>query len=109
MGVRAEEALDLNRDELADYLSQHHSVYMLVDDTMYYLTDVNSHYWRAQDVAKLNEKGHYTDCSELVPTIGEFLSLDFVDGKKIDDVFDEAVFYASGKREKTPQELAEEA
>jgi hypothetical protein len=96
MGVRAEEPLELDRSQLADYLSQHHSIYLDVNGTMYYLTDANCHFWRAQDTAQLNEKGHYTDCSELVPGIAEFLSLQFIDGKTIDDVFDEAVFYASG-------------
>ncbi|MEY8437568.1 CDP-alcohol phosphatidyltransferase [Atopobiaceae bacterium 24-176] len=97
MGVRAEEALDLNYDGLADYLSHNHSVYMALGDAMYYLTDVNAHYWRAQDTSKLNHKDHYTDCSELVPTIGEFLGLPWIDGKTIADVADEVTFYASTK------------
>ena len=63
----------------------------------YYLTDVNDRYWRAQDTAKLNEKGHYVDASELVPTVSEFLTLPFIDGKSVTDVFDQAVFYASEK------------
>lgn len=95
MGVRAEEALDLNYDGLADYLSHNHSVYMAYGDAMYYLTDVNDHYWRAQDTAVLNPKNHYTDCSELVPTVGEFLGLTWLDGKTIADVADEVTFYAS--------------
>lgn len=97
MGVRAEEALDLNYDGLANYLSHNHSVYMSLDDNMYYLTDVNAHYWRAQDTAVLNPKGHYTDCSELVPTINEFLSLPWIDGKTIAQVADDVTFYASTK------------
>ena len=50
-----------------------------------------------QDTAKLNEKGHYVDASELVPTVSEFLTLPFIDGKSVTDVFDQAVFYASEK------------
>ena len=46
---------------------------------------------------KLNEKGHYVDASELVPTVSEFLTLPFIDGKSVTDVFDQAVFYASEK------------
>lgn len=107
MGVRAEEALDLNCDGLANYLSHNHSVYMGLDDAMYYLTDVNAHYWRAQDTSVLNHKGHYTDCSELVPTIGEFLSLPWLDGKTVEDVADQVTFYASTKpRSEVEAEMA---
>ena len=96
MGKQAEEALDIKADELSTYLRRNHSVYMQVGDTTYYLTDVNSHDWRAQDVSKLNEKGHYTDCSELVHMVDEFLALPFIDGEKsINDVAEEATFYAS--------------
>ena len=44
---------------------------------------MNDRYWRAQDTAKLNEKGHYVDASELVPTVSEFLTLPFIDGKSV--------------------------
>lgn len=43
--------------------------------------------------------GHYVDCSELVPTVGEFLDIPFVDGKSLKEVFDDATFYASEKSE----------
>ena len=99
MGLRSEEALEISYDDLTMYMRVNHSVYMQVGDTMYYLTDANSHNWRAQDVNTLNDKGHFTDCSELVPTIGEFMALPFVDGKTIEDVFGEATFYASYKPE----------
>ena len=72
---------------------------MEVDGATYYLTDVNDRYWRVQDTSQLNEKGHYVDCSELVPTVSEFLELPFAEGKSIKDVFDQAVFYASEKAE----------
>ena len=97
MGTKATEELDVSFDELPMYLHAHHSVYMEVSGTLYYLTDVNDRYWRAQDTAKLNEKGHYVDASELVPTVSEFLTLPFIDGKSVTDVFDQAVFYASEK------------
>ena len=99
MGTKAAEALDVSFDELPTYLHAKHSVYMEVDGTTYYLTDVNDQYWRAQDTTKLNEKGHYVDASELVPTLSEFLTLPFADGKSIADVFDKATFYASEKAE----------
>lgn len=95
MGKKAAEALDISYDELADYLHCNHSVYMRVGHDIYYLTDVNYEAWRAQDTSRLNPKGHFTDCSALVPTVDEFLSLPFVNGKTIADVFDHTTFYAS--------------
>ncbi len=97
MGVKAAEVLEVSYDDLRTYLHANHSVYMEVEGASYYLTDVNDRYWRVQDTAQLNDKGHYVDCSELVPTIGEFLSLPFADGKSIADLFDQATFYASLK------------
>lgn len=97
MGTKAAEALDVSFDELPNYLHAKHSVYMEIGSETYYLTDVNDRYWRAQDTAKLNEKGHYVDASELVPTVSEFLTLPFIDGKSVTDVFDQAVFYAPEK------------
>ena len=95
MGTKATEELDISFDELPTYLHAKHSVYMEVDGATYYLTDVNDRYWRVQDTSQKNEKGHYVDASELVPTISEFLALPFKDGKSITDVFDEATFFAS--------------
>ena len=97
MGMKSDEALDLGYEELADYLGAKHSAYMEYADTLYYLTDVNEHYWRAQSTAEFNEKGHYTDVSELVNTVEEFLHLPFLDGKSIADVYQNATFYASVK------------
>ena len=99
MGKKDVEALEITIDELPTYLHTNHSAYMEVADGLYYLTDVNDRYWRAQDTAQFNDKGHYVDASELVPTVSEFMTLPFVDGKSIGDVFEEATFYASEKTE----------
>ena len=99
MGVKAAEALDIAFDDLQVYLHANHSVYMEVEGETYYLTDVNDRYWRVQRTDQLNEKGHYVDASELVPTISEFLRLPFKDGKSIADLFDQATLYASEKPE----------
>ena len=100
MGMKAEEKLEIAADELKTYLHANHSVYMDVAGASYYLTDANDRYWRAQDTSKLNEKGHYVDCSELVPTLSEFLDLPFGEaGKSINQLFEEADFYASVKPE----------
>lgn len=98
MGTKAAEALDVTYEGLPTYLHANHSVYMEVDGATYYLTDVNDRYWRVQDTTKFNEKGHYVDASELVPTISEFLELPFLEGKSIKDLFDDATFYASEKK-----------
>lgn len=97
MGKKADEVLDISHDGLSTYLHANHSVYMEAAGTLYYLTDVNDSYWRAQDTGTLNDKGHYTDASDLVPTLSEFLTLPFADGKSVNDLFDEATFYASVK------------
>ena len=97
MGMRAQEPLDIDYEGLVEYLHYNHSVYMRVDDKLYYLTDVNYEAWRAQDTSKLNHKNHFTDCSPLVPTVDEFLSIPFIHGETIKDVFDHATFYASIK------------
>ena len=100
MGMKAEEKLDITADDLRTYLHANHSVYMDVNGASYYLTDVNDRYWRVQDTSKKNEKDHYVDCSELVPTLSEFLYLPFgEDNKSIIDLFDEVEFYASVKPE----------
>ena len=87
MGMRAQEPLDIDYEGLVEYLHYNHSVYMRVDDKLYYLTDVNYEAWRAQDTSKLNHKNHFTDCSPLVPTVDEFLSIPFIHGETIKDVF----------------------
>ena len=99
MGMKAAEALEISYDELPTYLHANHSVYMEVDGATYYLTDVNDRYWRVQDTTQFNDKGHYVDCSELVPTISEFLELPFLDGKSVKDLFGGATFFASEKPE----------
>ena len=97
MGTKAAEALDVSFDELPNYLHAKHSVYMEVGGATYYLTDVNDRYWRVQDTRRFNEKGHYIDCSPLVPTIAEFLELPYNDeGHTIKSVFAQATFYPSG-------------
>ena len=102
MGKKAAEALEINYDELADYLHSNHSVYMKVDNDVYYLTDVNYEAWRAQDTSLRNSKNHFVDCSDLVPTVDEFLALPFVNGRTIKDSFSHATFYESVKGAKQP-------
>lgn len=94
MGVKAEETLEIGPDTLESYLRSNTRVFAKVGESTYYVTHTDG-YWRVQDCGKLNEKGHFTDCSELVPTVGEVLNLPVVDGKSLLDVADEAEFFAS--------------
>ena len=97
MGKKAVEPIELFGDELVNYLRVNHSVYMDVEDKSYYLTDVNDHYWRAQATDQFNDKGHYVDISEPVPTLSEFLADPAIDGKSVSELAPTATFYASEK------------
>lgn len=97
MGQKAQDPIALKGDELATYLRANHSLYMDLAGSSYYLTDVNDHYWRVQDVAQKNDKGHYVDVSEPVPTVTEFLAVPAFDGRSLAEVQDQATFYPSEK------------
>ena len=94
MGVMAEETVEIGPDTLDGYLRSNTRVFAKVGDATYYVTHTDG-YWRVQDCGKLNDKGHFTDCSELVPTVGEVINLPCIDGKSLLDVAAEAEFYAS--------------
>ena len=105
MGKKVDEALDIAYEDVPTYLHAHHSMYMEAPTGLYYLTDVNDRYWRVQDTRRFNEKGHYIDCSPLVPTIAEFLDLPFHEGKSLRDLAAEATFYASGDGKDMPEDF----
>ncbi|MEQ2956712.1 CDP-alcohol phosphatidyltransferase [Slackia piriformis] len=95
MGVQAEEVLEVGSfDEFANYLRANTRVFMELGDKTYYLTHTDG-YWRAQDCSELNDKDHFVDCSELVPTLNELLGLAWLDGKSVEDVFADVKFYKS--------------
>ena len=100
MGKKAQEVLKISYEELIDYLHVNHSIYMRFGSKVYYITDANENYWRAQDTSIRNHKNHFVDCSDLVPTLGEFMSLRFANGHTIEEVFDQSQFYASISGEK---------
>ena len=97
MGKKADEALEISLEELPNYLRANHSEYMEIGEELLYLTDANDIYWRAQDTTVLNEKGHYTDFSALVPTVSEFMDLPIWKGGALRGLFSSATFYASVK------------
>ena len=94
MGQQAEESLELTFDEFCNYLRAHTRIFMEIGDKTYYLTHTDG-YWRAQDCAVKNDKGHFTDCSELVPTLSELVRIKWIDGKNIEEVFEDCSFYKS--------------
>lgn len=94
MGRKVEEPLEIDFEGLQAYLRSKTRVFMDVDGDEYYITHTDG-YWRVQDCGKLNDKGRFTDCSELVATMPEVIELPFHDGKSIHDLFDQAVFYES--------------
>ena len=51
MGMKSEEVLEIGYDEFPTYLHANHSVYMQYGEDLYYLTDANDIYWRAQDTS----------------------------------------------------------
>lgn len=94
MGRKAEEPLEIDFEGFQTYLRSKTRVFMDVDGDEYYITHTDG-YWRVQDCSKLNDKGRFTDCSELVATMPEVIELPFRDGKSIHDLFDQATFYES--------------
>lgn len=94
MGLKAEEALETDFEGFLGYLRSKTRVFMDIDDDQYYITHTDG-YWRVQDCSQLNEKGRFTDCSELVATMPELIELPWRDGKSIHDLFPEATFYES--------------
>ena len=94
MGLKADETLAVTFEELLGYLRSKTRVFMDVDDHGYYITHTDG-YWRVQDCEQLNDKGRFTDCSELVPTLSELAELPWLDGKSIHDLHRDAVFYES--------------
>lgn len=97
MGRKAQEPIDIAIEDLPMYLRTNHSVFMDVAGKSYYLTDVNDHFWRVQDTAELNDKGHFVDVSEPVDTVDSFLAMPVIDGKTVVELHPEATFFASEK------------
>lgn len=94
MGVMAEETVEIGPDALDGYLRSKTRVFAKVGEDTYYVTHTDG-YWRVQDCGKINDKGHFTDCSELVPTLNEVLHLPCIGGKSLLDIAGEAEFYES--------------
>jgi len=94
MGVMAEEALEIGPDGIEGYLRSHTRVFAKVDGGTYYVTHTDG-YWRVQTCDTLNDKGHFTDCSELVPTLHEVLHLPCINERSLADVAGEAQFFES--------------
>lgn len=94
MGKMAEETVEIGPDTLDGYLRANTRVFAEVGEKTYYVTHTDG-YWRVQDCGRLNDKGHFTDCSDLVPTVDEELNLPCIDGKSLLEVAADASFHAS--------------
>lgn len=94
MGLKAEEEISLDFEALLGYLRSKTRVFMDIDDDQYYITHTDG-YWRVQDCNQLNDKGRFTDCTELVTTLPELVELPWRDGKSIHDLTTGAVFHES--------------
>ena len=66
--------------------------FVSINDHEYYITHTDG-YWRVQDCEALNDKGHFTDCSELVNTVCEVVELPWIAGKSLHDSFSGATVY----------------
>ena len=66
--------------------------FVSINDHEYYITHTDG-YWRVQDCEALNDKGHFTDCSELVNTVCEVVELPWICGKSLHDSFSGATVY----------------
>ena len=94
MGLKADETIQLTPEELLGYLRSKTRVFMDIDEDQYYITHTDG-YWRVQDCSQMNEKGRFSDCSELVPTLSELFELPWRDGKSVHDLCTEATFFES--------------
>ena len=94
MGLKADQEISLDFEGLLSYLRSKTRVFMDVDGHEYYVTHTDG-YWRVQDCERLNDKGRFVDCSELVTTLPELVELPWLDGKSVHDLTDCATFYES--------------
>jgi len=92
--LKADDTLEVNFEWLLAYLRSKTRVFMTLDGHDYYVTHTDG-YWRVQDCEELNEKGRFTDCSELVTTLSELAELPWLDGKSLHDLCGSATFSES--------------
>lgn len=89
MGFQPGEVLDEDLEGFIKYLRAATRVFVTVEGHEYYITHTDC-YWRIQDCEMLNDKGHFTDCSELVNTLCEVIELPWFNGRCLHDLYREA-------------------
>lgn len=94
MGMKADQEISLDFEELLSYLRSKTRVFMDVEGHEYYITHTDG-YWRVQDCEVLNDKGRFSDCTELVNTLPELVELQWLNGKSIHDLTADAKFHES--------------
>ena len=94
MGFQPGNVIEEDFEGFLKYLRAKMRVFVDLSGHEYYITHTDG-YWRVQDCNMLNDKGHFTDCSELVNTVCEVVELPWFDGRSLHDVFPSAVLYES--------------
>lgn len=67
---QAGDAVETDFEGFLKLLRSKTRAFVSINDHEYYITHTDG-YWRVQDCEALNDKGHFTDCSELVNTVCE--------------------------------------
>ena len=92
MVAPGQEVTSCSRLEMSSRPSSKTRAFVSINDHEYYITHTDG-YWRVQDCEALNDKGHFTDCSELVNTVCEVVELPWIAGKSLHDSFSGATVY----------------
>lgn len=94
MGFKTGNIVDVDFEGFLKYLRAKTRVFIAVNGHEYHITHTDG-YWRIQDCSVLNEKGHFSDCSELVNTVCEVVELPWIEGHSLHDLYHDAVVYES--------------
>lgn len=94
MGFKAGDVINVDFEGFLKYLRAKTRVFVVVNGRDYYITHTDG-YWRIQDCAVLNDKGHFSDCSDLVNTVCEVVELPWIEGCSLHDLYRDAVVYES--------------
>ena len=98
---KAGDVVDTDFEGFLKLLRSKTRAFLTVDDHDYYVTHTDG-YWRVQDCENLNEKGHFSDCSDLVNTLCEVVELPWIQGKSLHDNFVGATVYEAVHEEERP-------
>lgn len=98
---KAGDVIDTDFEGFLKLLRSKTRAFLTIDGHGYYVTHTDG-YWRVQDCEDLNDKGHFTDCSDLVNTLCEVVELPWIQGKSLHDNFAGATVYEAVPAEERP-------